>query len=166
MHAIGRLAAGVALVLAATAAGPALSQDATDRDHVWVVDQNGIETPVYGCWEAVSNTHRMSNSTVGDLLVFSAEPLGNAFSSGGTITGADGNLWTAVAVAFPDYEFTLLERVDTAADPHRLYMLAILDEAGTYLTAAASTAEQFSGEDDAADLMVYERVGCAAAGAD
>jgi hypothetical protein len=150
------------MVAMIAAVPPTVAQD--DRDHVWVVDQNGTETPIYGCWQLVSNTHELSNAAVGDLLVFSAEPLGNDFSPQGTITGADGNLWTAVGISFADgYAFTLLERVDTAADPHRLYVLALLDEDGTYLVDAASTAEHFSAQDEAADLMTYERVGCAAA---
>ncbi len=32
-----------------------------ERDHVWVVDQNGVEVPVPGTWVLVSHTHLNSN---------------------------------------------------------------------------------------------------------
>ena len=35
-----------------------------ERDHVWVVDQNGIEVPVPGTWVLVSHTHLNSTSTI------------------------------------------------------------------------------------------------------
>ena len=31
--------------------------DVSVRDHVWVVDQNGVEVPVLGTWVLVSHTH-------------------------------------------------------------------------------------------------------------
>lgn len=150
--------AGALLVVGTLAAG---AQPVPDRDHVWVVDQDGRETPIYGCWELKSVTHPLSNATVGDITVFGVGGLENDFRTDGNITGADGRMWTTVGVSFPDMPaFTLLERVETDVEPHRLYILAAINPDGTYHAGIAETAAQFAGEGPDVDLMTYERIRC------
>lgn len=156
------LAAGAALCV--VLGGPALAQPVHERDHAWVVDQDGRETPIYGCWELVSVTHPQSNGEIGQIAVFGDDPLENEFTVEGIIRGPDGWLWSQVLIGFEGGpEFSLLERVDTHANPHRWHIAALLTEEGDYQPAYAEDPEHFTGDHPLVDMMVFERVSCAAA---
>ncbi len=154
------LAAG-AVIIAATGAQ---AQAGGERDHAWVVDQDGRETPIYGCWELVSVTHPQSNGEIGQIAVFNDDPLGNEFEVEGIVRAPDGMLWSQVLIGFEGGpEFSLLERVDTHTDPHRWHIVALLTEDGGYQAAYAEDSEHFTGDHPQVDMMVFERVSCAAA---
>ena len=96
-----------------------------ERDHVWVVDQNGQEVSVEGTWEVVEashpNTHRPEWNTV--TLPPDATIL-EEFMSEGIYTDGDDIIWTQVNVSFKDgRQVPLLERMDTSVVPNRLYMV-------------------------------------------
>ena len=104
----------------------------TERDHVWTVDQNGIEIPVPGTWVLVSHTHLNSTSTIGESFTLPPDPPHSVLISDGTYTDGEGILWTKVKIVTHEGDrWQFLERVDTSVSPHRLYVVVTVDENGT-----------------------------------
>ena len=102
-----------------------------ERDHVWVVDQNGVEMPVPGTWVLVSHTHQNSTSTIGESFTLPADPPHRFQISDGTYTDAEGILWTKVRITSNEGDqWQFLERVDTSVSPHRLYVVVTVDADG------------------------------------
>ena len=101
------------------------------RDHVWVVDQNGVEVPVPGTWVLVSHTHLNSTSTIGESFTLPPDDLHTTQISDGTYTDAEGTLWTKIRITTADGDqWQFLERADTSVTPHRLYVVVTVDENG------------------------------------
>ena len=95
-----------------------------ERDHVWVVDQNGVEVPVPGTWVIVSQTNPNATTEIGDSFTLPPVPMHTLQVSDGTYTDGEGIQWTKVRIvshAGSSYQF--LERVDTSVSPHRLYVV-------------------------------------------
>lgn len=67
-----------------------------ERDHVWPVDQNGVEVPIPGTWVLVSHTHLNSTSTLGESFTLPADPQPILQTSDGTYTDGEGILWTKI----------------------------------------------------------------------
>ena len=102
-----------------------------ERDHVWAVDQNGIEVPVPGTWVLVSHTNLNSTSTIGESFILPPDPPHKILISDGTYTDGAGILWTKVRITTHDGDqWQFLERVDTSVSPHRLYVVVTVDENG------------------------------------
>ena len=102
-----------------------------ERDHVWVVDQNGVEVPVPGTWVLVSHTHLNSTSTIGDSFTLPPENPHSIQISDGTYTDDEGILWTKIRVTTSSGDqWQFLERVDTSVSPHRLYVVVTVDDNG------------------------------------
>ena len=102
-----------------------------ERDHVWVVDQNGVEVPVPGTWVLVSHTHLNSTSTIGESFTLPPDDPHSVQISDGTYIDGEGILWTKVKITTADDgEWQFLERVDTNVSPHRLYVVVTVDENG------------------------------------
>ena len=102
-----------------------------ERDHVWVVDQNGIEVPVPGTWVLVSHTHLNSTSTIGESFTLPAYPQHSFQVSDGTYTDGEGILWTKVRITSNEGDqWQFLERVDTSVSPHRIYVVVTVDDNG------------------------------------
>ena len=102
-----------------------------ERDHVWVVDQNGVEAPVPGTWVLVSHTHLNSTSTIGESFTLPPDDPHSIQISDGTYTDGEGILWTKVRITTHDGDqWQFLERVDTSVSPHRLYVVVTVDENG------------------------------------
>ena len=102
-----------------------------ERDHVWVVDQNGVEVPVPGTWVLVSHTHLNSVSTIGESFTLPPDPPHSVLISDGTYTDGAGILWTKVKIASHEGDkWQFLERVDTSVSPHRLYVVVTVDDNG------------------------------------
>ena len=102
-----------------------------ERDHVWVVDQNGVEVPVPGTWVLVSHTHLNSTSTIGESFTLPPDDPHSVQISDGTYTDGEGILWTKIKITTADDgEWQFLERVDTSISPHRLYVVVTVDENG------------------------------------
>ena len=102
-----------------------------ERDHVWVIDQNGVEVPVPGTWVLVSHTHLNSTSTIGESFTLPPDPPHSALISDGTYTDGEGILWTKVKIMTADGDkWQFIERVDTSVSPHRLYVVVTVDENG------------------------------------
>ena len=102
-----------------------------ERDHVWAVDQNGIEVPVPGTWVLVSHTNLNSTSTIGESFTLPPDPPHTVLISDGTYTDGEGILWTKVRITTHDGDqWQFLERVDTSVSPHRLYVVVTVDENG------------------------------------
>ena len=102
------------------------------RDHVWVVDQNGVEVPVPGTWVLVSHTHLHSTSTIGESFTLPPDPPHSVLLSDGTYTDGEGILWTKVKIISNEGDqWQFLERVDTNVSPHRLYVVVTVDDNGT-----------------------------------
>ena len=101
------------------------------RDHVWVVDQNGVEVPVPGTWMLMSKTHPDSVFTVGESFVLPADPQHKAQTSEGTYTDSEGTLWTKVKITTADdIQLQFLERVDTSVSPNQLHLIFTVDDNG------------------------------------
>lgn len=103
-----------------------------ERDHVWVVDQNGVEMAVPGTWVLVSHTHLNSTSTIGESFTLPPDPLHKVLISDGTYTDDESILWTKIRVTTSsDAQLQFLERVDTSVSPHRLYVVVTVDDNGS-----------------------------------
>ena len=102
-----------------------------ERDHVWVVDQNGVEEPVPGTWVLVSHTHLNSASTIGESFTLPPDPPHSVLISDGTYTDSEGIFWTKVRITSNEGDqWQFLERVDTSVSPHRLYVVVTVDADG------------------------------------
>ena len=102
-----------------------------ERDHVWVVDQNGVEAPVPGTWVLVSHTHLNSTSTIGESFTLPPDDPHTIQISDGTYTDGEGLLWTKIRITLSSSEqWQFLERVDTSVTPHRLYVVVTVDDSG------------------------------------
>ena len=102
-----------------------------ERDHVWPVDQNGVEVPVPGTWVLVSHTHLNSTSTIGESFTLPAEPQPQLQVSDGTYTDGEGRLWTKIRLITADGDrWQFLERIDTSVTPHQLYAVVTVDDNG------------------------------------
>ena len=102
-----------------------------ERDHVWVVDQNGVEVPVPGTWVLVSHTHLNSTSTIGESFTLPPDDPHSIQISDGTYTDGEGILWTKIRVTTSSGDqWQFLERVDTSVSPHRLYVVVTVDDNG------------------------------------
>ena len=102
-----------------------------ERDHVWVVDQNGVEVPVPGTWVLVSHTHLNSASTIGESFTLPPDDPHTIQISDGTYTDGEGILWTKIRVTLSDGDqWQFLERVDTSVTPHQLYVVVTVDDNG------------------------------------
>lgn len=101
------------------------------RDHIWVVDQNGVEVPVPGTWVLVSHTHLNSTSTIGESFTLPPDPPHSDLISDGTYTDGKGISWTKIRVTTTSgAQLQFLERVDTSVSPHRLYVVVTVDDNG------------------------------------
>ncbi len=102
-----------------------------ERDHVWAVDQNGVEVPVPGTWVLVSHTHLNSTSTIGESFTLPPDDPHSIQISDGTYTDGEGILWTKIRVTLSSGDqWQFLERVDTSVSPHRLYVVVTVDNNG------------------------------------
>ena len=103
-----------------------------ERDHVWAVDQNGVEVPVPGTWMLVSHTHLNSTSTIGESFTSTTRTHPHSvLISDGTYTDGEGILWTKVRITSNEGDqWQFLERVDTSVSPHRLYVVVTVDDNG------------------------------------
>ena len=102
-----------------------------DRDHVWPVDQNGVEVPVPGTWVLVSHTHLNSTSTIGESFTLPPDDPHSIQISEGTYTDGEGTLWTKIKITtFDGDQWQLLERVDTSVSPHQLHVVVTVDDNG------------------------------------
>lgn len=102
-----------------------------ERDHVWVVDQNGVEVPVPGTWVLVSHTHLNSTSTIGESFTLPPDPPHSVLISDGTYTDGEGVLWTKVRITSNEGDkWQFIERVDTSTSPHRIYVVVTVDDNG------------------------------------
>ena len=105
--------------------------DVSVRDHVWVVDQNGVEVPVLGTWVLVSHTHLNSTSTIGESFTLPPDDPHSTQISDGTYTDGEDVLWTKIRVTTASGDqWQFLERVDTSVSPHRLYVVVTVDDNG------------------------------------
>ncbi len=102
-----------------------------ERDHVWPVDQNGIEVPIPGTWVLVSHTHLNSTSTIGESFTLPADPQPILQTSDGTYTDGQGFLWTKIRlITAEEDQWQFLERIDTSVSPHQLYVVVTVDDNG------------------------------------
>ena len=102
-----------------------------ERDHVWPVDQNGMEVPVPGTWVLVSHTHENSTSTIGESFTLPADPQPILQVSDGTYTDGEGFLWTKIRLITAEGDrWQFIERVDTSVTPHQLHAIVTVDENG------------------------------------
>ena len=105
-----------------------------ERDHVWVVDQNGVEVPIPGTWILVSRTNLKSTYVIGESFTLPPETPHQILLSEGTYIDGEGISWTRVNITVDDgTQFLLLERVDTSVSPHQLHLVVRTDESGLAL---------------------------------
>ena len=102
-----------------------------ERDHVWVVNQNGDEVPIPGTWVLVERMNLKSTYTIGESFTLPPDPSHKVLLSEGTYMDGEGNLWTKVNITTAnDFQFLLLERVDTSVSPNQLHVVIKTDEDG------------------------------------
>lgn len=105
-----------------------------ERDHVWVVDQNGVEVPIPGTWVLVSRTNLKSTYVIGESFTLPPETAHQILLSEGTYIDGEGIPWTRVNITVDDgTQFLLLERVDTSVSPHQLHLVVRTAENGLAL---------------------------------
>lgn len=105
-----------------------------ERDHVWVVDQNGVEVPIPGTWVLVAHTNPNSASAIGASFTLPPDPPHKALLSEGTYIDGGGILWTKVNITTNNGTQRLfLERVDTSVSPHQLHLVSRIDNNGRAL---------------------------------
>ena len=105
-----------------------------ERDHVWVVNQNGVEVPIPGTWVLVSRTNLKSTYVIGESFTLPPETPHQILLSEGTYIDGEGISWTRVNITVDDgTQFLLLERVDTSVSPHQLHLVVRTDESGLAL---------------------------------
>ena len=126
-----------------------------ERDHVWVVDQNGTEVPILGNWEVVSASNPHTNFPVNMVMAIPPDPaFVETFSSDGTYKDPSGILWTKVSVILADGQHALLlERVDTSVSPNVLYAVSKVDDDGIFVTEYS----QYPFEASNDNLVVYHK---------
>ena len=61
-----------------------------ERDHVWVVDQNGVEVPIPGTWVLVSRTNLKSTYVIGESFTLPPETPHQILLSEGTYIDGEG----------------------------------------------------------------------------
>lgn len=104
------------------------------RDHVWVVDQHGVEVPIPGTWVLVGHTNPNSTYVVGESFTLPPETPHQILLSEGTYMDGEGRLWTKVNITVDDgAQFLLLERVDTSVSPNQLHLVVKTDDNGLAL---------------------------------
>ena len=74
LFAVALLASGLALTILPGCGGDDPVSDPKERDHVWPVDQNGVEVPVPGTWVLVAHTNPNSTSTIGESFTLPPDP--------------------------------------------------------------------------------------------
>ena len=105
-----------------------------ERDHVWVVDQNGVEVPIPGAWVLVEHTNSNSTYVIGESFTLPPETPHQILLSEGTYMDGEGFLWTKVNITVDDgTQFLLLERVNTSVSPHQLHLVVKTDNSGLAL---------------------------------
>ncbi len=105
-----------------------------ERDHVWVVNQNGVEVPIPGTWVLVEHTNPNSTYVIGESFTLPPETPHQILLSEGTYMGGEGILWTKVNITVDDgTQFLLLERVNTSVSPHQLHLVVKTDDTGLAL---------------------------------
>ena len=103
-----------------------------ERDHIWVVDQNGVEMPAPGTWKLVRQTNLNSPFTIGESFTLPPEIPHKVLLSEGTYTDGEGILWTKGNVTTADgLQLMFLERVDTSVSPHQLHIVWKLTDDGS-----------------------------------
>lgn len=102
-----------------------------ERDHVWPVDQNGVEVPIPGTWVLVSHTHENSTSTIGESFTLPADPPHSEQFSDGTYTDGEAILWSKIRITTSGGDmWQFLERIDTSVSPHQLHVVVTVDDKG------------------------------------
>ena len=130
LFAVALLAAGLSVTILPGCGGddPVSGQE---RDHVWPVDQNGVEVPVPGTWVLVAHTNANSTSTIGESFTLPPDPPHTAQASDGTYTDGDGIEWTKVRITSHEGDqWQFLERVDTGVSPPLLHVVVKTDTEG------------------------------------
>ena len=113
---------------------PETSSPLEERDHVWVVDQNGVEVPIPGTWVLVERTNPNSTYVMGESFTLPPETPHQILLSEGTYMDGEGLLWTRVNITVDDgTQFLLLERVDTSVTPNQLHLVVRTAESGLAL---------------------------------
>lgn len=102
-----------------------------ERDHLWPIDQNGVEVPVPGTWMLVSQTHPNSTYTIGDSFTLPPDNPHRIQISQGIYTDAEGFLWTKAKITTSNGDqLQFLERVDTSVIPHQIHAVFTVDDNG------------------------------------
>ncbi len=103
-----------------------------ERDHIWVVDQNGVEVPVRGTWKLAVQTNPNSPFTIGESFTLPPEIPHKVLLSEGIYTDGEGILWTKGNITTDDdSQLMFLERVDTSVSPHQLHIVWKLTDDGS-----------------------------------
>jgi hypothetical protein len=116
----------------------ACSNDDVDleRDHVWVINQDGTEVSLEGSWILDSVSHPNSTHTVGNIITFPEDPsVYESFQSDGIYTDPEGIKWTKVNINFANgFQLRLLERVIDSVTPKKLYVVTKTNEDGSAIS--------------------------------
>ncbi len=164
MNIAARTLIALAVVFALTAtsamAQGIVSIPVEERDHVWVVNQNGNEVPLTGDWVVIGSSHWNSRHPAGTAMTLPPEEDAViSFSSEGTVVGPDNMLWTQFSVQITDdYAIQAMERVDTASTPNLLYYLEATEDDGTHAGLAPSVFDPVYHGLNSVDLVVYQKV--------
>ncbi len=132
----------------------AAEQGEEPRDHLWVVNQDGVEVAVPGTWELISTTHPNSVFTVGDTFTLPPALPHKVMQTDGVYTDSEGRLWTMGHVMLADdSRFKFLEWVDMSVSPMQLHIIFRTDAEGVPLLEYGTEPFDAPGH----DVQVWER---------
>lgn len=104
------------------------------RDHLWVVNQDGVEVGVPGTWKLISSTHPNSAFTLGDTFTLPPALPHKMMQTDGVYTDGEGRLWTMGYITrADDSQLKFLQWVDMSVSPAQLHIVFRTDAEGELL---------------------------------
>lgn len=101
------------------------------RNHLWVVNQDGVEIAVPGTWKLVSQTHPSSVFAIGDTFTLPPALPHKVMQTDGVYTDGEGRLWTMGHITrADDSQLKFLQWVDMNASPVQLHIVFRTDANG------------------------------------
>ena len=101
------------------------------RNHLWVVNQDGVEVAVPGTWKLLSTTHPNSTYTLGDIFILPPVSPHKVMKTDGVYTDGEGRLWTMGHITLADdSQLKFLQWVDMNASPVQLHIILRTDANG------------------------------------
>ncbi len=124
------------------------------RDHLWVVNQDGVEVGVPGTWKLISSTHPNSAFTIGETFTLPPALPHKVMQTDSLYTDSEGRLWTMGYITrADDSQLKFLQWVDMRVSPEQLHVIFRTDAEGVPLLEYGT--EPFDAPEH--DVQVWEK---------